>query len=214
MRQPRAGVQRRRDRRSTRWSPGRLLHPRSLSIRLSRCRGPCRQDDPRRRLLVPVQKVVLDEDPQRARALARERLQVYWGFPNYTRNLARHGLRRRRPRRRWQRPADRCARGVGRCLEHCRRGSGCTSMRAPTTWRSTSSGARRTTPSWPGRHWRERCGDAAAAGLEDSQRRSELGGADPRRCRDRRRESSPKGDSRFAARQLAPGQQVKRASAS
>jgi probable F420-dependent oxidoreductase len=44
------------------------------------------------RLLVPVQKVVLDEDPQRARTLARERLQVYWGFPNYTRNLARMGF--------------------------------------------------------------------------------------------------------------------------
>ena len=47
---------------------------------------------PAERLLVPVQKVVLDEDPQRARALARERLQVYWGFPNYTRNLVRLGF--------------------------------------------------------------------------------------------------------------------------
>jgi probable F420-dependent oxidoreductase len=44
------------------------------------------------RLLVPVQKVLLDEDPQRARALARERLQIYWGFPNYTRNLERMGF--------------------------------------------------------------------------------------------------------------------------
>jgi len=43
-------------------------------------------------ILAPIQNVILDGDPQRARALARERLAIYWQLPNYTRNLDRLGF--------------------------------------------------------------------------------------------------------------------------
>ena len=43
-------------------------------------------------LLVPEQKVVLDDDPVRARGLARERLAVYLTLPNYVGNLLRLGF--------------------------------------------------------------------------------------------------------------------------
>ena len=42
-------------------------------------------------LLAPEQKVVLDTDPQRARALGRTRLRPYLGLVNYTSNLRRLG---------------------------------------------------------------------------------------------------------------------------
>jgi probable F420-dependent oxidoreductase len=44
------------------------------------------------RLLAPDQKVVLDTDPERARAVARQTLQIYLGLPNYTNNLRRLGF--------------------------------------------------------------------------------------------------------------------------
>jgi probable F420-dependent oxidoreductase len=44
------------------------------------------------KLLVPEQKVVLSTDPVEARALARERLDVYFGLPNYTNNWLRLGF--------------------------------------------------------------------------------------------------------------------------
>ncbi|MFG2077977.1 LLM class F420-dependent oxidoreductase [Nonomuraea maritima] len=43
-------------------------------------------------LLAPEVKVVLDPDPERARARAREVLAPYLGLPNYTGNLLRHGF--------------------------------------------------------------------------------------------------------------------------
>ncbi len=42
-------------------------------------------------LLAPEQKVVLDPDPQRARALGRSRVRPYLGLVNYTSNLRRLG---------------------------------------------------------------------------------------------------------------------------
>ncbi len=42
-------------------------------------------------LLAPEQKVVLETDPQRARAIARPRVQPYLGLVNYTSNLRRLG---------------------------------------------------------------------------------------------------------------------------
>jgi probable F420-dependent oxidoreductase len=42
-------------------------------------------------LLAPEQKVVLDTDPERARALGRTRLRPYLGLVNYTSNLRRLG---------------------------------------------------------------------------------------------------------------------------
>jgi probable F420-dependent oxidoreductase len=43
-------------------------------------------------LLAPEQKVILDTDPARARPLARERIAIYLGAPNYRRNLLRLGF--------------------------------------------------------------------------------------------------------------------------
>jgi probable F420-dependent oxidoreductase len=43
-------------------------------------------------LLAPEVKVVLERDPGRARALAREHLAMYLKMENYTRNLLRHGF--------------------------------------------------------------------------------------------------------------------------
>jgi probable F420-dependent oxidoreductase len=42
-------------------------------------------------MLAPELKVVLDSDPERARAVARAHLEPYLGLPNYTRNLLRTG---------------------------------------------------------------------------------------------------------------------------
>jgi probable F420-dependent oxidoreductase len=43
-------------------------------------------------LLAPEMKVVLDTDPDRARATARRSLAVYLGLPNYTKALGRFGF--------------------------------------------------------------------------------------------------------------------------
>ncbi|PZG12935.1 LLM class F420-dependent oxidoreductase [Nonomuraea aridisoli] len=43
-------------------------------------------------LLAPEVKVVLDSDPERARARARAVIGPYLGLPNYTNNLLRHGF--------------------------------------------------------------------------------------------------------------------------
>jgi probable F420-dependent oxidoreductase len=43
-------------------------------------------------LLAPEQGVVLETDPARARAKAREHVARYLQLPNYTNNLLRHGL--------------------------------------------------------------------------------------------------------------------------
>lgn len=43
-------------------------------------------------LLVPEQKVVLSTDPVEARALARQRLEIYLSLPNYTNNWLRLGF--------------------------------------------------------------------------------------------------------------------------
>jgi probable F420-dependent oxidoreductase len=43
-------------------------------------------------LLAPEQKVVLDSDPDRARAVARQNLVIYLRLPNYTNNLKRLGF--------------------------------------------------------------------------------------------------------------------------
>ncbi|MFC8430795.1 LLM class F420-dependent oxidoreductase [Streptomyces sp. NPDC057253] len=43
-------------------------------------------------LLIPELKVVLDSDPSRARALARDYLAIYLGLPNYTNNFLRNGF--------------------------------------------------------------------------------------------------------------------------
>ncbi|GIH24435.1 LLM class F420-dependent oxidoreductase [Acrocarpospora phusangensis] len=43
-------------------------------------------------LLAPELMVVLDGDPEKARALARQYLSLYLGLPNYTRNLRRIGF--------------------------------------------------------------------------------------------------------------------------
>jgi probable F420-dependent oxidoreductase len=43
-------------------------------------------------LLAPEVKVVLDTDPERARAAARGHLAIYLGMPNYTGNLTRLGF--------------------------------------------------------------------------------------------------------------------------
>ncbi|MBO0886170.1 MAG: LLM class F420-dependent oxidoreductase [Acidimicrobiales bacterium] len=43
-------------------------------------------------LLAPEQKVILDGDAARARSLARERVAMYLGAPNYRRNLLRMGF--------------------------------------------------------------------------------------------------------------------------
>ncbi|KAA5826568.1 LLM class F420-dependent oxidoreductase [Saccharopolyspora hirsuta] len=42
-------------------------------------------------LLAPEQKVVVDTDPERARATGRETVGMYLNLANYTRNLERHG---------------------------------------------------------------------------------------------------------------------------
>ncbi len=43
-------------------------------------------------LLAPEQKVVLEADPERARAVARQNLAIYLRLPNYTNNLRRLGF--------------------------------------------------------------------------------------------------------------------------
>jgi probable F420-dependent oxidoreductase len=43
-------------------------------------------------LLAPEQKVALETDPERARALARQNLAIYLRLPNYTNNLKRLGF--------------------------------------------------------------------------------------------------------------------------
>jgi probable F420-dependent oxidoreductase len=43
-------------------------------------------------LLAPEQKVVLETDPDRARAIARQNLAIYLRLPNYTNNLKRLGF--------------------------------------------------------------------------------------------------------------------------
>lgn len=43
-------------------------------------------------LLAPEQKVVLESDPAKARAIARDALAIYLQLPNYTNNLRRQGL--------------------------------------------------------------------------------------------------------------------------
>lgn len=43
-------------------------------------------------LLAPEQMVVLEEDPGRARAVARTKLELYFGLPNYVANLERIGF--------------------------------------------------------------------------------------------------------------------------
>ncbi|MGJ5755592.1 putative F420-dependent oxidoreductase [Streptomyces puniciscabiei] len=43
-------------------------------------------------LLAPELKVVLETDPARARALARDTLAMYLALPNYTNNFLRHGF--------------------------------------------------------------------------------------------------------------------------
>ena len=43
-------------------------------------------------LLAPELKVVLESDPTRARALARDYLAIYLGLPNYTNNFLRNGF--------------------------------------------------------------------------------------------------------------------------
>jgi probable F420-dependent oxidoreductase len=43
-------------------------------------------------LLAPEQKVILDTDAGRARAMAREQLALYFQLPNYTNNLLRSGF--------------------------------------------------------------------------------------------------------------------------
>jgi probable F420-dependent oxidoreductase len=43
-------------------------------------------------LLAPEQAVVLESDPERARAIARTHTERYLRLPNYTNNLLRHGL--------------------------------------------------------------------------------------------------------------------------
>ena len=43
-------------------------------------------------LLAPEQKVVLESDPERARAIARQGLAIYLKLPNYTNNLKRFGF--------------------------------------------------------------------------------------------------------------------------
>jgi probable F420-dependent oxidoreductase len=44
------------------------------------------------KLLVPEQKVILETDPDRARAIAREKLSFYLTLPNYTNNWLRLGF--------------------------------------------------------------------------------------------------------------------------
>ena len=43
-------------------------------------------------LLAPEQAVVLETDPDKARAIGRKFMSVYLGLPNYTNNLLRHGF--------------------------------------------------------------------------------------------------------------------------
>jgi probable F420-dependent oxidoreductase len=43
-------------------------------------------------LLAPEQMVVLETDPKLARAVARQKLELYLGLPNYVANLKRHGF--------------------------------------------------------------------------------------------------------------------------
>jgi probable F420-dependent oxidoreductase len=43
-------------------------------------------------LLLPEQKVVLETDPETARAVARRAMAIYLGLPNYTDNLRRFGF--------------------------------------------------------------------------------------------------------------------------
>jgi probable F420-dependent oxidoreductase len=43
-------------------------------------------------LLAPEQHVILEQDPARAREIAREYLNTYWGLPNYINNFRRMGF--------------------------------------------------------------------------------------------------------------------------
>ncbi len=43
-------------------------------------------------MLAPEQAVVLEQDPQRAREIARGHMEIYLGLPNYTNNLLRFGF--------------------------------------------------------------------------------------------------------------------------
>ena len=43
-------------------------------------------------LLAPEQAVVLEADPEKARAIARNHMRIYLGLPNYTNNLRRMGF--------------------------------------------------------------------------------------------------------------------------
>jgi probable F420-dependent oxidoreductase len=80
------------------------LSPRSLDVARERSLGshpylttPEHTGSARERLgpealLAPEQMLVLEEDPDRARALARAQLAAYLELPNYTRNLLRTGF--------------------------------------------------------------------------------------------------------------------------
>ena len=70
--------------------------------------------------LYPEQAVVLESDRTRAREIARAHMSTYLTLPNYTNNLKRFGMDRRRPGPRWLRCAGRRHRGVGRRVRHRR----------------------------------------------------------------------------------------------
>ena len=71
-------------------------------------------------LLATEVMVVLDDDAERARAVARQHLSRYMVLPNYTNNFLRHGFDRGRPARRRQRPPRRRPDRVGRPRRHRR----------------------------------------------------------------------------------------------
>ena len=64
--------------------------------------------------LCPEQMVLLETDASKARAIARQNMQIYIGLPNYRNNLKWLGFADARLRERRQRPAGRRDRRVGR----------------------------------------------------------------------------------------------------
>ena len=105
------------------------------------------------KLVAPEVACVVDTDPVRAKAVAREYAKLYLGLRNYTQNLVEFGFTDGRPRRRRLRPVDRRGHSAGQRRSRSPRSSARTSTRAPTM-SACSRWARRTSRATRGRRSR------------------------------------------------------------
>ena len=88
-------------------------------------------------LVAPEVAVVVEEDDETARKIAREYAELYLGLTNYTSNLLKFGYTERGHRRRRLRPPDRRGDPARQRRSRWRRRSAPTSRRARTTCASS-----------------------------------------------------------------------------